>query len=75
MNPMSILQTMMNQLKVKMPQNFQIVNNLMQNNGNPNAILNQVFGQIKPEVRQNILNQAKGYGCPTNILSQLQNLK
>ncbi len=75
MNPMSIIQTMMGQMKVKNPQGYQFVNNLMQNNGNPNAILNQVFGQIKPEVRQNILNQAKGYGCPTNILSQLQNMK
>ena len=47
----------------------------MQNNRNPSALLNQAFGQIKPEVKQNILNQAKEYGCPTNILSQLQNTK
>lgn len=62
-------------MKVKNPQGYQFVNNLMQNNGNPNAILNQVFGQIKPEVRQNILNQAKGYGVPENILAKIQNMK
>ena len=74
-NPMSIIQTMMNQMKVRNPQGYQFVNNLMQNNGNPNAILNQVFGQIKPEVRQNILNQAKEYGVPENILAKIQNIK
>ncbi len=62
-------------MKVKNPQGYQFVNNLMQNNGNPNAILNQVFGQIKPEVRQNILNQAKNYGVPENILAKIQNIK
>lgn len=62
-------------MKVKNPQGYQFVNNLIQNNGNPNAILNQVFGQIKPEVRQNILNQAKGYGVPENILAKIQNMK
>ena len=62
-------------MKVKNPQGYQFVNNLMQNNGNPNAILNQVFGQIKPEVRQNILNQAKNYGVPENILAKIQNMK
>ena len=62
-------------MKVKNPQGYQFVNNLMQNNGNPNAILNQVFGQIKPEARQNILNQAKGYGVPENILAKIQNMK
>ena len=75
MNPMAIIQTMMGQMKVKNPQGYQFVNNLMQNNGNPNAILNQLFGQIKPEVRQNILNQAKGYGVPENILAKIQNIK
>lgn len=75
MNPMAIIQTMMGQMKVKNPQGYQFVNNLMQNNGNPNAILNQVFGQIKPEVRQNILNQAKEYGVPENILAKIQNIK
>ena len=62
-------------MKVRNPQGYQFVNNLMQNNGNPNAILNQVFGQIKPEVRQNILNQAKEYGVPENILAKIQNIK
>lgn len=75
MNPMSIIQTMMNQMKVKLPQNFQVAQNLMQNNGNPQGLVKQIFGNISPEQKQNLLNQCKSYGMPENILSQLQNMK
>ena len=74
-NPMSIIQTMMNQMKVKMPQNFQTINALMQNKNNPQDLVNQIFGSISPEQKQGLLNQMKQYGCPDNILSQLQNMK
>ncbi len=75
MNPMSIIQTMMNQMKVKLPQNFQVAQNLMQNNGNPQGLVKQIMGNISPEQKQGLLNQMKQYGCPDNILSQLQNMK
>ena len=75
MNPMSIIQTMMNQMKVKMPQNFQVAQNLMQNNGNPQGLVKQIMGNVSPEQKQSLLNQMKQYGCPDNILSQLQNMK
>ena len=75
MNPMSIIQTMMNQMKVKMPKNFQVAQNLMQNNGNPQGLVKQIMGNISPEQKQGLLNQMKQYGCPENILSQLQNMK
>jgi len=74
-NPMSIIQTMMNQMKVKMPKNFQVAQNLMQNNGNPQGLVKQIMGNISPEQKQGLLNQMKQYGCPENILSQLQNMK
>ena len=61
-------------MKVKNPQGYQFITNLMQNNGNPNEMLNQAFGQ-KPEIKQKVLNQASVYGCPKNILSQIQNMK
>ena len=75
MNPMSIIQTMMNQMKVKMPKNFQVAQNLMQSNGNPQGLVKQIMGNISPEQKQGLLNQMKQYGCPDNILSQLQNMK
>lgn len=62
-------------MKVKMPQNFQTINALMQNNNNPQALVKQIMGNVSPEQKQNLLNQMKQYGCPENILSQLQNMK
>ena len=75
MNPMSIIQTMMNQMKVKMPKNFQTINALMQNKNNPQDLVNQIMSNISPEQKQNLLSQAKNYGCPNELLSKLQNLK
>ena len=75
MNPMAIIQTMMNQMKLKTPKNFQIAQNLMQNRNNPQDLVNQIMSNISPEQKQNLLNQMKSYGCPDNILSQLQNMK
>lgn len=62
-------------MKVKMPQNFQVAQNLMQSNGNPQGLVKQIMGNISPEQKQGLLNQMKQYGCPDNILSQLQNMK
>lgn len=75
MNPMSIIQTLMSQMKVKNPQGYQLVNNLMQNNGNPETMIQQMFKNSTTEQRQKILNQAKNYGVPTEILAKLQNIK
>ena len=60
-NPMSIIQTMMNQMKVKMPKNFQVVQNLMQNKTNPQDLVNQIMSNISPEQKQNLLSQCKQY--------------
>ena len=62
-------------MKVKLPQNFQIAQNLIQNNGNPQGLVKQLMGNINPEQKQNLLNQMKSYGCPNDLLSQLQNMK
>ena len=62
-------------MKVKMPQNFQTINALMQNKNNPQDLVNQIFGSISPEQKQNLLNQMKSYGCPNELLSKLQNMK
>lgn len=62
-------------MKVKNPQGFQFVSQLMQSNGDPNVILNQMMGKATPEAKQNLLNQGKNYGIPNEILSKLQNTK
>ena len=73
MNP--LIQTLLNQLKSKNANGYNMFNNIMQNGGNPEAILKQMMGNMKPEQRQQVLNQAKGYGVPENILAKIQNMK
>ena len=75
MNPMAIVQSLMSQMKMKNPKGFQTINALMQNNGNPETMIQQMFKNSTTEQRQNILNQAKNYGVPTEILAKLQNIK
>lgn len=73
MNP--ILQNLMRNLMNKNPQGYQLVNQLMNSNGNPEGALKQLFGNATPEQRQQVLNQARGYGVPNEVLSRLQNMK
>lgn len=47
----------------------------MQNNGNPQSILQQIMGNATPEQKQDLLKQAQNYGAPKEILSQIQNMK
>lgn len=47
----------------------------MQNNANPQELVKQIMSGASPEQKQGLLNQMKQYGCPNNILSQLQNMK
>lgn len=75
MNPMSIIRTMMGQMKVKNPQGYQFVNSLMQNNGNPQALVQQIMKNATPQQRENLFKQCKQYNVPDNVLSQLQNMK
>ena len=62
-------------MRVRLPQNFQTINALMQNKTNPQDLVNQIFGSISPEQKQNLLSQMKQYGMPEHLLSQLQNMK
>lgn len=71
----AIVQTLMNNLMRKNPQGYQVVNQMMTNGGNPEAMLKQILGNATPEQRQSVLNQAKSYGCPENMLSRIQNMK
>ena len=47
----------------------------MQNKANPQDLVRQIMGNVSPEQKQNLLNQMKQYGCPNELLSQLQNMK
>lgn len=70
-----IVQSLMNQLQRKNPQNYNFINEMMRNNGNPDAFIKQIFSKTSPEQKQAILNKAKDYGCPDDVLSHIQNLR
>lgn len=73
MNP--IMNMMMQKLRGSNPQGYNLINQAMQNGADPNAMLKQIMSKSSPEQRQQLLNTAKSYGAPNNILSQLQNMK
>ena len=73
MNP--IINMLMQRLQGKNPQGYNMVNQMMQNGANPEAMIKQIFGNASPEQRQQVLNTAKSYGCPQDVLSKLQNMK
>ena len=70
-----MMQLLMTRLQNKNPQGYKTINELMRNNGNPRMILQQMLGGATPEQKQSLLNQAKSYGVPNNILSEIQNMK
>ena len=47
----------------------------MRNNGNPQAMLQQIMGNASQEQKQALLSRAKSYGCPNEILAKIQNMK
>ena len=63
MNP--IINTLMQRLQSKNPQGYNMLNQMMQNGGNPEAMVKQIFGNVSPEQRQQVLNTAKSYRMPT----------
>ena len=73
MNP--VINMLMQRLQKTNPNGYNLINQAMQNGGDPNALLQQVMGKTNPEQRQQILNTARSYGTPDNILSKIQNMK
>ncbi len=47
----------------------------MKNGVNPQSMLKQMMGNVNSSQMQQVLTQAKSFGVPDNILSQIQNFK
>lgn len=52
-----------------------MINQMMNNGGNPQVLIRQFINKATPQQIQGIMQQAKQFGVPDNILSQLQNMK
>ncbi len=70
-----ILQTLLGNLKNKLPRQFQQINALMQNNANPQAIIQQMMSGATPKQKEALFKQCKQYNVPDEILSKIQNMK
>ena len=62
-------------LQARNPQDYQRINQMMQNNANPLNLIQQLVSNSNAPQMQNILGQAKQMGVPDNVLSQIQNIK
>lgn len=72
---MGIMRSLMTKLQSRNPQGFQFIDQAMRSGGNPQALLQQMLGNASPEQKKNLITQAKQYGCPDEILKQIQNIK
>lgn len=70
-----ILSLVMGMLQNKNPQMFQNISQAMNSGQNPQELVKQIMGNMKPEQRESVIKQAKDYGCPSDILTQIQNIK
>ena len=76
MNPMSMLMNQLqNQLKMKNPQAFQQFQNLRQNQGNPQEMLNKMFGNCTPKQMNQFRQFANGFGVTNEQLNEFINHK
>ena len=57
------------------PQGFQKISQMMQNNVDPKGIIQQWYSKANDEQKQNLFKISKQWGCPDNVLSQIQNFK
>ena len=73
MTPM--LSMVMGILQNKNPQMFQNISQAMNSGQDPQKLVKQVMGNMNTEQKQNIIRQAKQFGVPDNVLSQIQNMK
>jgi hypothetical protein len=47
----------------------------MNSGGNPQSILKQLIGNSNSNVTAQVLQQARQFGVPDNVLSQIQNIR
>lgn len=65
----------MGQLQSRNPQMASQINQAMNSGTDPKNLIKQMMGNVDNSQMQSILNQAKQFGCPDNILNQIQNMR
>ena len=70
-----LISMMMNQLKMKQPQMFQLVEQARKNQSNAMEMFRDVTKNYSPEQMENLINRAKQFGVPEEVLQNIQNQK
>ena len=66
------MQMMLNQLKAKSPQVYQMVEQARQNQNNPMEMLKQITNNYTPEQLNNFYSQAEKMGFSTDLINQVK---
>ena len=69
---MNIMQILLNQLKIRNPQAFQIIQQAQKNKSNPEEMFKEITKNYKPEQMQQIFDKAKMYGISDDVISKLK---
>ena len=69
-----MMMMLMNQLKARNPQFFQMINQARQNNSNPQELYKEITSKYTPEQMQKFTNFAKQFGFSEEQLNQLNGI-
>lgn len=65
----------MAQMQQRNPQMFKTMQQMLNSGNDPKQMIKELKQNASPEQMQNVLQQAKQYGVPENILAEVQNMK
>lgn len=69
------MKMLMGNLQSRNPQLANQINNAMQSGADPRQFMKQFVGNTNPQQMQQVLQQARQFGVPNEILNQVQNSK
>lgn len=70
-----LMKMLMGQLQSRNPQMASQINQAMQSGVNPKNLMKQMMGNVDNNQMQNVMGQMKQFGCPDNVLKEIQNMK
>ena len=67
-----MMSMLMNQLKMRNPQMFKMLEQAQKNQNNPQELFKEVTKNYKPEQIENIFNQARKFGIGDDVINKLK---
>lgn len=67
-----MMNLLMNQLRARNPQMFNMIDQARKNNNNPEELFKEVTKNYKPEQMEQIFNKAKQFGIGDEVINKLK---